>query len=149
MIRYKHTQVGWVMTFTLLLGGVVPLIMAIANTNYYEYKNSLLAFSFVMLLLVLLFNSLTVEVTDEYIKIYFGRGIIHKKILIENIREYRSVKNTLVLGWGIRFGLGFTLWNVSGRDAVEFSFKNKEWKFRVGTDKPDELIAVLQKKQEA
>ena len=143
MIRYKHTQFGWVIVIGLLLAGAALLITAVSTKGVEHFKNGLLLGSFIIFTCLLLFDSLTTVVTDEYIRVYFGRGLIHKTIPLENIIQCNTVQNSFVLGWGIRFGLGFTLWNVSGFNSVELTLKNKKWKFRIGTDKSEELFQAI------
>ncbi|MFI5164176.1 MAG: hypothetical protein ACHQHP_02895 [Bacteroidia bacterium] len=143
MIRYKHTQFGWVIVLLLLLAGAVILIVAISNKEYEHLKVSLLPAAFIIFSCLMLFHSLTAVVTNENVKVYFASGLISKTIPLEKIIGCSVLKNKLVAGWGIRIGIGFTLWNVSGLDSVELTFKDKNWKFRIGTDKPEELFQAI------
>ena len=143
MSRYKHTQVGWVMGLILFLIGVVILITAISNKEYGHLKGNLLLGAFFLFSILLLFNSLTAVVSNEHVKVYFGSGLISKTIPIEQIQNCTVVRKGFVLGWGIRIGRGYTLWNVSGVDSVELTLENKKRKFRIGTDKPEELCDAI------
>jgi len=143
MIRYKHTQFGWVMVFGLLLVGAIILITAISNRDYLHLKGILLSGAFVLFSILLLFNSLTAVVSDKNVKVYFGSGLVHRTIPLEQIQDCTVVRKGFVLGWGIRVGFGVTMWNVSGFDSVELTLKDSNWKFRIGTDKPDELCDAI------
>lgn len=137
MIRFRNTQFGWVMVGGILFIASIALVTSLST--YTTHKTPLLLIAFVLLVILLLFHSLTTIVTDTHLKIYFGAGLIRKSIPLDQVERCEVKKNQLVFGWGIRIGAGFTLWNVSGLDAVELTFKNRKWKFRVGTDKPEEL----------
>ena len=143
MIRYKHTQFGWVMVLLLLLSGAVLLIAAISNKNIEHLKESLLLGAFIVFSGLLLFNSLTAVVSDEYIKVYFASGLISRTIPLEKVTDCIVIKRKFLLGWGIRFGPGYTLWNVSGLNSVELTLRDRNWKFRIGTDKPEELCDAI------
>ena len=144
MIRYKNTQFGWVVVAVCLLVGSVLLIVSISNKNIEHLKGGFLLGAFIVFSCVLLFNSLTTIVTDEYVKVYFGSGLIQRKIYLSQIIEAKAIQNSFVLGWGIRLGVGFVMWNVSGFQSIELTLKNKNWKFRIGTDKPDELFHAIE-----
>ena len=143
MIRNKHTQFGWVITMLCLLVGAILLITAISIKGEDSRLGILLFVAFVLFTCLLLFHSLTTIVTDEHVRVYFGGGIIRKKIPLDKIIACCALKNKFVLGWGIRFGSGYILWNVSGLDAIELTLKDKKWKFRIGTDKPEELSEAI------
>ena len=62
------------------------------------------------------------------------------------IREYKPLME--YGGWGIRLGLFGKGWaiNLSGNKGIQIIFKeNKKRKFLLGTQKPDEVEAVLNK----
>jgi hypothetical protein len=143
MTRYKHTQFGWVIVLILLLTGAIVIVAAFSNQETKHLKESLLLGAFIIFTLLLLFYSLTTEVTDEDVKVSFGSGLIRKTISLHEIESCTVKRNQLVLGWGIRLGMNFTLWNVSGFDSVELTFRDKKWKFRVGTDQPQELCDAI------
>ena len=91
-----------------------------------------------------LFSSLTVEIKDGFLRCHFGPGIIRSRFLLSEIKGARSVRNPWYSGWGIRWGPGrYVLWNVSGRGVVELVLNNGK-RFRIGTDEPDALVDVIQ-----
>jgi len=61
---------------------------------------------------------------------------------LSQVQNAAVVRNKWYYGWGIRLTPGGWLWNVSGLDAVELTFKNGK-KFRIGTDEPDRLLQAL------
>ncbi len=140
--NYRHTQIGWVIiiTVSIIIIYMIPF-MFIDKLILYIF----LGISFFCFLLLLIFGTLTITVTEEYLKLFFGIGIIHKKIKLTSIKEFREVKNSWMLSWGIRYyGEGF-FYNVSGLKAVELFLENGK-KLRIGTDEPEKLGAALKNK---
>ena len=93
-------------------------------------------------LVLLLFLALTVEVDLESVRVWFGPGVIRKRIPLGEIRSWRAVRNPWYCGWGIRLGPGGMLWNVSGFDAVELDLPEGR-RFRIGTDEPEALVRAI------
>lgn len=91
-----------------------------------------------------LFYSLTVEIKDGALECYFGPGVIRRRFLVSEIEEAQCVRNPWYAGWGIRWLPGqYWLWNVSGRQAVELTLKGGK-RFRIGTDEPEALVKAIQ-----
>lgn len=144
MIRYKHAQFGWVIVIGLLLVGVITLVIALGqNDNVQEIFRLRLGMSVFLFFCILLFYNLKTSVTDKEVFVVFGIGLVRKKILLEEIEHCEAKKGQFVLGWGLRYRWDYTLWNVSGFDAVELTLRGKKRKFRIGTDKPEELSAAI------
>ena len=51
-------------------------------------------------------------------------------------------RNSWWYGWGIRLTPHGWMWNISGLDAVELTYRNGK-KFRIGTDELEMLLGVL------
>ena len=136
--RYKHTQIGY---FLVTVYSIVVLFL-----GYFNIMTSFHPLTFIALIIVLItlgiFSRLTVTVDDQMIKIQFGLGIIRKTFPLKEIETYRVVKNPWYYGWGIRFTPRGWLFNVSGFLAIELQMKNGK-RYRIGTDEPDNLVAVL------
>jgi hypothetical protein len=69
--------------------------------------------------------------------------LIHKKYRLSDIESCKPVKNPIWYGIGIRLTPGGWLYNVSGRHAVELTFKNKNSKIRIGTNLPDQVSKAV------
>jgi hypothetical protein len=139
MNKYEHTQIGYLMIFVFGLA-VICLAIFMALTAF----NIVALFVLILLLLCMpLFATLTVTIDENYIKLKFGIGIIHKKISLENIDLARKVRNSWYHGWGIHGfpGKGW-VFNVSGFDAVELQMSDGIV-YRIGTDEPDKLLAAV------
>ena len=146
MIRYKHSQFGWVIVLGLLLVGVMATLTAVGQqSDPIEGFRIRLGMSLLILPCMLLFYCLRTTVTDKDVTVVFGIGMVRKTILLDDIEQCEPKKKQFVLGWGLRYRWDYTLWNVSGLDSVELTFKNKNRKFRIGTDQPDELCEAINK----
>ena len=136
---YQHTQTGLltrrllraISTITAASGLFVALRSTIKSIP-------LLASSAVVYACALLFDSLTVRVSNDLIELRFGIGIIRKQFDVGSIKRASIVKNKWYYGWGIRLTPHGWLYNVAGYDAVEILMHNGK-QYRIGTDQPKEL----------
>jgi hypothetical protein len=136
--HYRHTQVGWV-TLGSIVGGVL-LLLALLGAVRELPGASLVALP--LLLVGLLFATLTVEVDSHELRASFSFGFIRKRFALAEIRRFREVRNPWYYGWGIHKLRGGWIWNVSGYDAVELALSDGSvW--RVGTDEPAALVRAL------
>lgn len=135
---YRRTQVGTVIV--VAVGGSVVLLALIgAGTGWHPATVA------VMVLLVAalgMFYSLTVEIDGRQVRCFFGPGLIRRTIPLHEIVAARPVRNRWYYGWGIRLTSNGWMYNVSGLDAVELSLASGA-RFRIGTDRPVELIRSL------
>jgi hypothetical protein len=129
MNTYKHTQIGYLLI--VALGTAVVMIGNLAIATNFN-PGALLLFVFMVLCLVI-FATLTVEVDDQAITLRFGMGLIRKSFLLQDVQEYRAVKNPWYYAWGIHAIPGGWIFNVSGTEAVELQMKNGKT-YRIGTD---------------
>ena len=136
---YTHTQTGFLMRKLLgaiaVITGGSGIIIALKSTLR---SIPLLASSVIILICTLLFDSLTVRVSQQFIQIYFGIGIIRKQFTIVNIQSATIVRNKWYYGWGLRLTTHGWLYNVAGLDAVEIRLHNGK-QYRIGTDEPKKL----------
>jgi hypothetical protein len=138
MTLYRHTQRGMAILVPLLAAVVLTLIVMV-RAGFHPLWLPLLAF---FLLLMVLFSSLTVEVSAEELRIRFGPGPIRKSFPLAEVVEARKVRNRWWYGWGIRLIPHGWLFNVSGLDAVELRMSEQR-RFRIGTDEPGELLRAI------
>jgi hypothetical protein len=135
---YRHTQSG---TWFLALFAVATFIMVVISSFQGWRWTSAIVLG-VLLIIAFLFPSLTVEVDDGRIKCWFGSGLIRKTFGLSEITEVKAVRNRWYYGWGIRHTPHGWLFNISGLDAVEFTFGSGKH-FRIGTDEPDKLVLAI------
>lgn len=135
---YSHRQIGW-------LAGGVPLVLSLGVAVLVGMKAALWPGLFMAALGVvaaLLFGSLKVTVDDTAVRWAFGIGLIHKHMLIRDIRSARGVTTPVYAGWGIRLMPGGWLYNVAGRQAVELDQRDGG-RTLLGTSDREGLLAAL------
>jgi len=137
-IRYQHTQVGWWIFVLAVPSTVVAAALALRDSVAGGVIVGVLA-------TFILFSpfSLTTAVSDDDVQVWFGIGLIRRRITLDRITSARPVGNNWIFGWGVRWIPGGWLWNVSGLDAVELALVNGR-RFRIGTDEPEQLAAAIQ-----
>jgi hypothetical protein len=136
-MRYRHTQRGDVTLTTCLAIGVL------AAAAMWQTAKTPLIFTLVTLIAVaVVFHALTVEISDGELRWHFGPGFWTYRLPLDEIRSVTIVRNSWWNGFGIRKAPGFSLYNVSGLDAVELALKSGDIR-RIGTDDPQGLAAAL------
>lgn len=149
MERYKHTQIGYLMLFSML--AILVFFSWLQMTARAELPSVDSGANFAMtgvmvfiLFILVSFSTLTVVIDDQFLRIRFGWGIFRKKFSLSEIAEVKKVKNHWYYGWGIRFWFWPRRWifNVSGFDAVQLTMKNGKV-YCIGTDEPDKLESAL------
>ncbi|MFZ1969594.1 MAG: hypothetical protein WAU79_21150 [Bradyrhizobium sp.] len=135
---YRHTQFG-----TVIL--VVCLVIAVFGGAIAWRAQPAAAIPMLVILaaVAVFFHSLTVEIGDNELRWHFGPGLWTYWLPLNEIEWVAAVHNHWWNGFGIRTAPGFTLYNVSGLDAVELKLKSGGVK-RIGTDDPAGLAAALQ-----
>jgi len=148
-MKYKHTQIGYLMLVVTLAVLVLFAWVQITAANEPPSADSgtnLLITSVMALILAILasFTSLQVNIDEKYLRIKFGYGIFQKKFSLDDVISAKAVKNHWYYGWGIRMWLKPKMWifNVSGFEAVEIKLKNGRT-YRIGTDEPEKLQQAI------
>jgi hypothetical protein len=127
----------------LIITNLYLFLEASANpggqTKYYAIL------SLLFLLCLACFNKITITITKTTLSFSMGVGLIKKTYPMSDIQSCTPIKNNIINGWGIRRILGGWLYNVSGFQAIELRFKNENKIIRIGTDKPNEVVAEVKK----
>lgn len=138
MTVYRHTQTGT--AILVPMGAAILLALIVTReTGLHPIALGVLAFLAIMMVL---FASLTVEVTPVEVRLRFGPGPIRKSFPLAEIVSARAVRNGWWYGWGMRLTPHGWLFNVSGLDAVELHM-TEERRFRIGTDEPGPLLQAI------
>lgn len=130
MISYEHTQ-RFPLRFWIF--GAAALVASVLLENL-----GLAAAGVVIVLLDVLFGSLTVIVTSASLACRFGMGLFRITFELADISDAVVVRNKWWYGWGIRSTPRGWMWNVSGLDAVMITRSNAK-PFVIGTDEPQRL----------
>ncbi|HCT71357.1 hypothetical protein SDC9_24392 [bioreactor metagenome] len=136
-------QTGWTIIFVFAITLFTFILFSILMPPQGEGGVLILAFSPVLLIVMLLFYQLTVKVDRETIKIRFGIGLIRKSWKLSAIESAAPVRNSFFHGWGIHYTLNTAVYNVSGFSAVELSFRHSKRKVRIGTSEPERLAGYI------
>ncbi|MEL7155799.1 MAG: hypothetical protein AAFN30_04285 [Actinomycetota bacterium] len=142
MERYRHTQIGYTGPVGFVL---LALVFVAVLTGAGPTAGQLLGFAafFALLTAVLLnFSRLTVWIDDDTLSVAFGRGWPIKTFPLADITAAAPMRNRMLDGFGIRSTETGLMYNVWGLQSVLINLRDGQ-SFRIGTDEPTELVAVL------
>ena len=145
----KFTQFG---TFTVITMSILLIVFAVLLfihgflPDQETYLNVFLVLTAVVCLII--FYKMTITIDNESISFKLGIGLLGKSYKISDIQSCRSVKNSFIYGWGIHKIPKGWLYNVSGFNAIEITFKDTDKVVRIGTNKPDEIVELIKKIKE-
>lgn len=135
---YRHTQVGYVILSAFASAAVGIAVGLLVNPK----THAALPVLVVLVLCMALFPTLTAEVNDGRVRLFFGLGLIRRTISLTEVESVRTVRNAWYYGWGLRRIPDGWMWNVSGLSAVELRLKSGRV-FRIGTDQPELLNRAI------
>lgn len=141
---YSHRQIG-----TVLLMIMAPATLVAVGTRprgpdsgpWLVVIGVILA---ITAMIILVFGWLTVQVSRDSLRLWFGVGLVRRRFAIADLRAARAVRNPWYYGWGIRYTPHGWLFNVSGLDAVEIELVSGR-RYRIGTDEPQALMAAIER----
>jgi len=142
----KYTQNG-ILSMLLLLPLIVICIVLLFITGVDE-PVTVIIFSFVILTFIvsfLVFFKMTIIIDDTHLTFSMGIGLVRKSYPLSEIASCKPVTNSVLSGIGIHMTSSGWLYNVSGKFAIELTFKNNGRRIRLGTDKPDEVAEAVTK----
>ena len=139
MKNYQHTQFGSAIVLGIGAIGFAMLLIAAFSSHPAPY---LLAGA-VVLLLSVLFSTLTIAIEDGMLRASFGPGLIRKKVWLAEIASVRPIPVRWWYGWGIHLTPHGWLYNVSGWKAVEITLRSGR-RFCLGTDEPANLQKAIE-----
>lgn len=144
MPAYRFTQFG-TFTVAVMLPVLVFVILMLFLTGVKDTTAAVILVFVALTLVVclLIFYRLTIEIDDKYLTMKFGTGLFRKKYSLSEIAGCRPVRNPPIYGIGIRMIPQGWLFNVTGLQAIELSFKNRKSIVRIGTDRPEEVSRVV------
>ena len=146
MALYEHTQPGTVLRW------IVGIVLAASFISAFvlgkkDIKVVLYFVSPLMLGILAIFWSLTVEVTKTHLTHAFNFDFWKRSYALTEIESVSKVQNSWLYGFGIRYiGSGW-LYNVSGTDAILIEFTDGK-QIRLGTDDQENLYNVLSQQLE-
>ena len=135
MKTYEHTQSGTVILVSVAVGFLVFLMLAMVVPE-------IIVAPALLLVLALLFRSLTIQISDTRLLWYFGWGWPRRSVPLAEIASVEPIRISFWNGWGVHYTPRGWLYNVSGFNAVAIKLRNGK-QFCLGTDEPEELAARL------
>ena len=138
--EYYNIQFGYTI-LTFLISTQVLMSWSLQQQNI--SADVFLVFSGLLLILAMLFGSLTTKVSKGILYWHLGIGLIRKQLDINTLTSVRKVRNKAWWGWGIRYIGNGWLYNVSGLNAIELVVDNDRV-VRIGTDEPDALVSAIE-----
>ena len=146
-MTYMNVQTAPLMYLIAVGGGVVGVV-ALASDSLGGARWWLAALGLLLIAVGFVAARLTVVVDGTSVTSAFGWGWPRRDIRLDEIEGATAVTNSWWYGWGLRKVPGGWMFNNAGRDAVELRLHSGKV-FRIGTDQPDELLAVLERAQTA
>jgi hypothetical protein len=137
--RYRHTQIGHVIIWSLL---AIVLITSGALIESSVHHEPPLVVSIILLACLALFYKLKITIEDETLCASFGPGIIRKRVRLAEIVGCEPIRIRWWYGWSVHLTPYGWLYNVSGFDAVAVTLRDGR-KLALGTDDPDGLTAAI------
>lgn len=147
--RFKQWWLWMILIGTTLIpvyGLFQQVYLGIPFGNNPASDEGLVVFLLLMMALLALFafTALRTRIDDTGIKMVFI-PFKKKSVAWDQIEQLRVVNYGFVGGWGVRLWTSFgTVYNISGNKGLSIQLKNGK-QFLIGTAKPDELQAYLQK----
>lgn len=137
---YEHTQSAPQLAFVVAALALVAAVVA-AVTGEPSMLVSTVVLAAVAIIAFAL-SALTTTVTPDRITVAFRWGRPRRVILAGQVAQAEVVRNHWLLGLGIRWMPGATMFNVWGLDAVHLELDDAR-DFRIGTDDPEGLVAAI------
>jgi hypothetical protein len=140
MTKYRHSQVGYVIIYSLSAMALIVLLSSTAVSHF----SSGLALAAILGAVVAVFYRLTIEMDDVYLRAKFGPGLTLRRIKLADIASCQPIRIRWTYGWGIHLTPYGWLYNVSGWDAVAITLHNGR-RVSLGTDQPNELCEAIRR----
>jgi hypothetical protein len=144
-MSYHHKQTGWVVLIGFGLTFLSLLILSIFLATHVSALSALMPLfsAAAIAVLIAMFSSMTVEITDDTLSWFFGPRFWKKTISLAQIEDATPIQTKWYWGYGVKFfGPDRWLYNVSGLEAVEIKLKMGGW-VRIGTDDATGLLQAL------
>jgi hypothetical protein len=131
MKTYRHTQPA---TAIICGGGLIASVLTFKAIVSHQ-----MWFSVVYLLVLMwIFRSLTIEISDTELRWHFGSGWPRRRVPLSAIVSAKPIRTSVMNGWGIHYTRRGRLYNVSGFGAVAIRLRSGRI-FCLGTDEPEKL----------
>jgi hypothetical protein len=142
---YEEQTIGWLILALLLPVQVIIIWLYVEQIGDRPVDAiGIAVFELITLLVVALFYRMKTVVVNSRLTVSFGIGLIRKSIDLNDVREAKLVTNPWYYGWGIRYIPNGKLYNMSGSEAVELSFRDTDRVIRIGSQDSRRLLAEIE-----
>jgi hypothetical protein len=142
---YEEQTIGWIILFLLLpVQGIIFWLYVEQIGDRPIDAIGIAVFQVVTLLVVALFYRMKTIVDHGRLTVSFGIGLIRRSIDLNDVREAKFATNPWHYGWGIRHIPNGRLYNLSGSEAVELSFRSTGRVIRIGSPSARQLLAEIE-----
>jgi hypothetical protein len=140
--KYRHTQYGALMFIVFLLTGI---LIAVVVLRILDEDRVLSAILMILIYLsgLVMFSALTVEISEEKLKFWFGIGVVRKAIALSEIQSAEVVKNPWYFFWGIKLIPGGWFYAIAPGTAVQIELKDSRI-IQLGTDQSEKLYQAIE-----
>ncbi|WP_299004685.1 hypothetical protein [uncultured Shewanella sp.] len=137
-MKYQRTQLG--ITILIIMGVALGLVLMAHHVEEQAIPWWIYA---VIIVISILFSTLTIKVSNAHISWFFGPYFWRKKVLLKEVVSIKKVRNKWYCGFGIRLQSTGWLYNVSGLTAVQLTLKDGTH-ISLGTHDADNLLKVIE-----
>ena len=140
--NYQHRQIG---TFFALAHGLCGAAFAglaiwlVVDGNPGDAIGAVIP-AVLMFVCIPVFDSMTVHVNRDDIRIWIGIGLIRKMVMVHNIENASILRTRRRKGGRIRGGVAY---KVGGYDVVELELRDGQV-VQIGSDEPQKLLDAIE-----
>jgi hypothetical protein len=142
---YQEQTIGWLILVLLLPAQGIILWLYVEQIGDRPIDTiGIAVFEVFTFLVVTLFYRMKTVVENGRLTVSFGIGLIRKSVDLNDVQEAKFVINPWYYGWGIRYIPNGRLYNLSGSEAVELSFRSTGRVIRIGSPSARQLLAEIE-----
>ena len=130
------------MFILFLITGILIAAVAIRILSQDRVLSAILMIG-VYILGLAMFYSLTVEISEEELKFWFGIGIVRKIIVLSEIQSTKVVKNPWYYFWGVKAIPGGWFYAIAPGTAVQIELRDGRI-IQLGTNQPKKLNQAIE-----
>ncbi len=141
-VQYKHTQYGALMFILFLITGMLIAVVSVRLLAENRVPSVILMIV-IYLVGLAMFYALTIELSAEKLKFWFGIGVVQKTIALSEIQSTKVVKNPWYYFWGVKSIPGGWFYAIVPGTAVEIELSDGKI-IQLGTNQPKKLNQAIE-----
>ena len=140
--KYRHTQYGLLMFSVFFITGMLIAVVALRILAEDRVLAAIVMLG-VYIFGVIMFYSLTIEISAEQLKCWFGIGVVRKTIVLSEIQSTQVIKNPWYYFWGVKSIPGGWFYAIAPGTAVEIELRDGRI-LQLGTNQPYKLNQAIE-----